>query len=126
MSKENGGAARGGNDEIGGKRAGKMIAVVLDGIGREIERKLRRRDRAENLRQLDAFVALMAHIDLPRGARVVDLGGGSGWVVLTRSARDGSLSNVWSADHTHALAGGTPLLALDRKHAVDGRRAIAS
>lgn len=45
------------------------------------------------------------------------LGGGSGWVVLTRSAsrgdRDGSLSNVWSADHTHALAGGTPVLALD-------------
>jgi superoxide dismutase, Fe-Mn family len=41
------------------------------------------------------------------------LGGGSGWVVLTRSARDGSLSNVWAADHTHALAGGTPILALD-------------
>jgi Fe-Mn family superoxide dismutase len=41
------------------------------------------------------------------------LGGGSGWVVLTRSPRDGSLSNVWSADHTHAMAGGTPLLALD-------------
>lgn len=45
------------------------------------------------------------------------LGGGSGWVVLTRSAprgdRDGFLSNVWSADHTHALAGGTPVLALD-------------
>jgi Fe-Mn family superoxide dismutase len=41
------------------------------------------------------------------------LGGGSGWVVLTRSARDGRLSNVWSADHTHSLAGGTPLLALD-------------
>lgn len=41
------------------------------------------------------------------------LGGGSGWVVLTRSPRDGTLSNVWSADHTHALAGGTPLLALD-------------
>ena len=41
------------------------------------------------------------------------LGGGSGWVTLTRSPRDGTLSNVWSADHTHALAGGTPLLALD-------------
>jgi superoxide dismutase, Fe-Mn family len=45
------------------------------------------------------------------------LGGGSGWVVLTRSPprgdRDGSLSNVWAADHTHCLAGGTPLLALD-------------
>jgi Fe-Mn family superoxide dismutase len=41
------------------------------------------------------------------------LGGGSGWVVLTRSARDGRLANVWAADHTHSLAGGTPLLALD-------------
>jgi Fe-Mn family superoxide dismutase len=41
------------------------------------------------------------------------LSGGSGWVVLTRSPRDGSLMNVWGADHTHALAGGTPLLALD-------------
>lgn len=41
------------------------------------------------------------------------LGGGSGWVVLTRSPRDGTLGNVWAADHTHALAGGTPLLALD-------------
>src|SRR5215470_17670145 len=41
------------------------------------------------------------------------LGGGSGWVVLTRSPRDGSFSNVWAADHTHSLAGGTPILALD-------------
>ncbi|MBM3620069.1 MAG: superoxide dismutase [Alphaproteobacteria bacterium] len=41
------------------------------------------------------------------------LGGGSGWVVLTRSARDGGLANVWAADHTHSLAGGTPILALD-------------
>lgn len=41
------------------------------------------------------------------------LGGGSGWVVLTRSPRDGRLYNVWSADHTHSLAGGTPVLALD-------------
>ncbi len=41
------------------------------------------------------------------------LGGGSGWVILTRSPRDGTLSNVWAADHTHGLAGGAPLLALD-------------
>ncbi|MFO1082588.1 MAG: Fe-Mn family superoxide dismutase [Reyranellaceae bacterium] len=36
------------------------------------------------------------------------LAGGSGWVVLTRSPRDGTLSNVWGADHSCALAGGTP------------------
>jgi superoxide dismutase, Fe-Mn family len=41
------------------------------------------------------------------------LGGGSGWVLLTRSPRDGTLSNVWAADHTHSLAGGAPVLALD-------------
>ncbi|HSS82612.1 MAG TPA: Fe-Mn family superoxide dismutase, partial [Reyranella sp.] len=41
------------------------------------------------------------------------LGGGSGWVLLTRSPRDGTLVNVWAADHTHGLAGGTPVLALD-------------
>src|SRR5580704_6797535 len=45
------------------------------------------------------------------------LGGGSGWVLLTRSPRPenggGTLSNVWAADHTHGLAGGTPILALD-------------
>ena len=41
------------------------------------------------------------------------LGGGSGLVLLTRSPRDGTLSNVWAADHTHGLAGGTPVLALD-------------
>jgi Fe-Mn family superoxide dismutase len=41
------------------------------------------------------------------------LGGGSGWVLLTRSPRDGTLSNVWCADHTHGMAGGTPILALD-------------
>src|SRR5215208_3025157 len=41
------------------------------------------------------------------------LRGGSGWALLTRSPRDGALSNVWAADHTHGLAGGTPVLALD-------------
>jgi superoxide dismutase, Fe-Mn family len=41
------------------------------------------------------------------------LRGGSGWVLLTRSPRDGTLSNVWAADHSHTLAGGTVVLALD-------------
>ena len=41
------------------------------------------------------------------------LGGGSGWVLLTRSPRDGRLVNHWAADHAHSLAGGTPILALD-------------
>ncbi len=41
------------------------------------------------------------------------LGGGSGWVLLVFQPRDGSLVNQWAADHTHAVAGGVPLLALD-------------
>src|SRR5262249_21071342 len=41
------------------------------------------------------------------------MGGGSGWVLLTYSLRDRKLVNQWAADHTHGLAGGTPLLALD-------------
>jgi Fe-Mn family superoxide dismutase len=41
------------------------------------------------------------------------LGGGSGWVLLTFQPREGTLVNQWAAEHTHALAGGTPVLALD-------------
>jgi Fe-Mn family superoxide dismutase len=41
------------------------------------------------------------------------LGGGSGWVLLTYSQRDKKLINQWAADHTHCLAGATPILALD-------------
>jgi len=41
------------------------------------------------------------------------LGGGSGWVLLTYSPRDGRLVNKWASDHAHTLAGGTPVLALD-------------
>jgi len=41
------------------------------------------------------------------------LSGGSGWVILTWSQRDGRLINQWAADHTQALAGGQPILALD-------------
>lgn len=40
-------------------------------------------------------------------------GGGSGWVLLCYSPRDKRLVNQWAADHTHTLAGGRPLLALD-------------
>src|SRR5215471_5488310 len=41
------------------------------------------------------------------------LGGGSGWVLLVFQPREGSLVNQWAADHTHVLAGGVPILALD-------------
>lgn len=41
------------------------------------------------------------------------LGGGSGWVLLTFLPRDGTLVNQWAGDHTDAVAGGVPILALD-------------
>lgn len=41
------------------------------------------------------------------------LAGGSGWVLLSWSPRDGKLVNQRAADHCHTLAGGTPILALD-------------
>ena len=41
------------------------------------------------------------------------LAGGSGWVLLSYSPRDGRLINQWAADHCHTLAGGQPILALD-------------
>ena len=41
------------------------------------------------------------------------LAGGSGWAILAWSARLGRLVNQWAADHAHALAGATPILALD-------------
>ena len=41
------------------------------------------------------------------------LAGGSGWAILAWSARLGRLVNQWGADHAHALAGATPILALD-------------
>jgi superoxide dismutase, Fe-Mn family len=41
------------------------------------------------------------------------LGGGSGWVLLTYSHHDHKLVNQWAADHTHSVAGASPILALD-------------
>jgi Fe-Mn family superoxide dismutase len=40
-------------------------------------------------------------------------GGGSGWTLLSWSPRAGRLVNAWAADHTHGIAGGVPVLALD-------------
>jgi len=41
------------------------------------------------------------------------MGGGSGWVLLTWSARLGRLTNQWAADHAHCLGDGAVVLALD-------------
>jgi Fe-Mn family superoxide dismutase len=41
------------------------------------------------------------------------MGGGSGWALLSWSAREERLVNHWASDHTQMLAGAAPLLALD-------------
>ena len=41
------------------------------------------------------------------------LGGGSGWVLLVYVPRDGRLINQNATDHSQAVAGGIPILALD-------------
>lgn len=41
------------------------------------------------------------------------LGGGSGWMLLTYSKRQGRLVNQWASDHAHTLAAAQPVLALD-------------
>jgi Fe-Mn family superoxide dismutase len=41
------------------------------------------------------------------------LAGGSGWVVLTYVPRDGRLTNQYASEHSQAVAGGVPILALD-------------
>ena len=57
------------------------------------------------------------------------LGGGSGWVIMTWSHRDGRLVNQWAADHTMSLAASSPILVLDMyEHAYamdDGAKAGA-
>jgi Fe-Mn family superoxide dismutase len=47
------------------------------------------------------------------GAMGKALAGGSGWVLLMWSPRDGRLVNQWAADHAHTLADGRVVLALD-------------
>ena len=81
--------------------------LFFDGLGQESEpaRNLREalaRDFGSYERWHSEFVAMGKA-----------LGGGSGWVLLSWSPRDGKLVNQWAADHCHTLAGGTPILALD-------------
>jgi Fe-Mn family superoxide dismutase len=57
------------------------------------------------------------------------LAGGSGWVLLVYMPQDGRLINQYAAEHSQAVAGGIPVLALDMyEHAYQmdyGARAAA-
>ena len=46
-------------------------------------------------------------------ALALALGGGSGWALLSWSARENRLITHWAPDHTHLLSGATPIMALD-------------
>jgi Fe-Mn family superoxide dismutase len=60
------------------------------------------RDFGSVLRWKDEFVAMGNA-----------LAGGSGWVVLTYIPRDHRLVNQYASEHSQAVAGGVPILALD-------------
>ena len=60
------------------------------------------RDFGSVLRWKDEFVAMGNA-----------LAGGSGWVVLTYIPRDRRLVNQYASEHSQAVAGGVPILALD-------------
>jgi SAM-dependent methyltransferase len=64
----------------GGRRAEVERYAHEGDLAYQLAKPFGTEDRAENLRQLDAFVAVAGALDVPRGARVLDLGGGSGWV----------------------------------------------
>jgi len=81
--------------------------LYFDGLGAEGEP-----DRALQ----DALTRDFGSVDRWRSEFVAmgkAMGGGSGWVLLTYSAHDNRLVNQWAADHTHGLAGSSPILALD-------------
>src|SRR5215207_219024 len=81
--------------------------LFFDGLGEQSEpgtdfKNILKRDFGSYERWRSEFVAMGKA-----------LGGGSGWVLLSWSPRDGKLVNQWASDHCHTLAGGTPILALD-------------
>jgi Fe-Mn family superoxide dismutase len=81
--------------------------VFFDGLGEESEPGSELRDALA--RDFASFERWRTELTSMGKA----LGGGSGWVLLTWSARDGRLVNQWAADHATTLAGGRPILALD-------------
>ena len=81
--------------------------LFFDGLGEQSEpgpvlQKILARDFGSYERWRSEFVAMGKA-----------LGGGSGWVLLSWSARDRKLVNQWASDHCHTLAGGAPILARD-------------
>jgi Fe-Mn family superoxide dismutase len=68
----------------------------------EVMREALARDFGSYLRWRDQFIAMGNA-----------LGGGSGWVLLVYVPRDRRLINQYAAEHSQAIAGGIPVLAMD-------------
>ncbi len=73
-----------------------------DGQATEAMSAVLARDFGSALRWRDAFTAMGSA-----------LAGGSGWVVLVYLPRDRRLINQYASEHSQAVAGGIPILALD-------------
>ncbi len=114
--------------QLGAVDAGAMPGFILNGLKREELVAANSADLHELYfdglggngavpAEMDAALARdFGSTDAWRGAFIAmgkALGGGSGWVLLCLSLSDGTLRNVWAADHTHSMALGVPILALD-------------
>jgi len=102
--------------EINGVKREQLIAtnsmilheVYFDGLGEE------RGDPAGDLAAaLERDFGSVARWRSEFAAMAKAQGGGSGWTLLTWSPRAGRLVNAWAADHTHGIADGAPILAID-------------
>jgi superoxide dismutase, Fe-Mn family len=81
--------------------------LFFDGLGDQNEPALGL--RAAIVRDFSSYERWLAEFTALGKA----LAGGSGWVLLSWSPRDGKLVNQWASDHCHTIAGGTPIVALD-------------
>ena len=80
--------------------------IYFDGLGASEQPTQLREALARAFGSVDAWQAQFTAMGKAQG-------GGSGWVLLAYSPRDGILINQWASDHTTNLAGGIPMLALD-------------
>src|SRR3954447_21767144 len=102
--------------EVNGLKREELIAlnsmilheVYFDGLGEE-----KGEPAGELAAALERDFGSVARWRAEFAAMAKAQGGGSGWTLLTWSPRAGRLVNAWAADHTHSVADGVTLLALD-------------
>jgi Fe-Mn family superoxide dismutase len=80
--------------------------IYFSGLGASERSKSIETALTRDFGSVDAWAAQFAAMGKAQG-------GGSGWVLLTYSARGGQLINQWAADHTTTVGDGVVILALD-------------